>query len=501
MKILHYTILTAGLLSLGSCKKFLDVNDNPNSPVSENLTLSAKLPAALISTVNQETGQINQLTALWGGYWGTTSEGTNLFFKEKTYNGVAIRGTRDGIQIWEGTYNTLLYYELIKRQAIQENALYYSGIAKIMQGWHFMRLVDLYNNVPFDEALQGTQFITPTYESGKSVYEKSIQLITDGIQDIKAASPAGTPAQADVIFAGNKILWTKFANTIKLRGLLRQSEANNEAYIKNEIERIAQEGSGFLNAGESALARPGYLNTNGKMNPFWESNYRNAGGQTTNHLNIRPTVYVINKYESLNDPRLEKIYVPVKGVYRGVLFGNPQVENQYNAANTSAFRGPVENDNKPAGLFKSFDQPSVLLSSFESLFLQAEAAQRGWIGGSSQTYYQTAIQESMKYLTVAQPEINTYLQQTGVTLTTAANPVQRIIEQKWLALNSISGMEAWSDFRRTGFPDIPNSLQAPSADARPLRLMYPESERQTNGGQTDKQGNDDIITAKVWWNP
>ncbi|WP_236634422.1 hypothetical protein [Pedobacter antarcticus] len=120
MKILQYTILTAGLLSLGSCKKFLDVNDNPNSPVSENLTLSAKLPAALISTVNQETGQINQLTALWGGYWGTTSEGTNLFFKEKTYNGVAIRGTRDGIQIWEGSYNTLLYYELIKNKLFRK---------------------------------------------------------------------------------------------------------------------------------------------------------------------------------------------------------------------------------------------------------------------------------------------------------------------------------------------------------------------------------------------
>lgn len=499
MKILHYTILGLGLLTLGSCEKFLDVNDNPNSPVSENLGLNAKLPAALISTVNQETGQINQLTALWSGYWGTTSEASNQFFKEKTYNGVGIRGTRDGLQIWEGSYNTLLYYELIKKQAIAENSLFYSGIAKIMQGWHFMRLVDLYNNVPFDEALQGTQYIAPRYESGKTVYEKSVQLITDGIQDIKAASPASSPAQADVIFAGNKALWTKFANTIKLRALIHQSAANNESYIQAEIAKIVAEGSGFLNAGESATAQPGYLNSNGKMNPFWESNYRNAGGQTTNHLALRPTVYIIDQYQALNDPRLAKIYVPVNGNYKGVLFGNPQVENQYNAANTSAFRGPNENDGKPAGLFKSFDQPSILMASFESLFLQAEAAQRGWISGNKQQLFETAIQESMKYLTVAQPEISTYLQQASLNLNAAANPVERIISQKWLALNSISSAEAWNDYRRTGFPQIPNSLQAPSANARPQRLMYPESEIQTNGSEVDKQGDDDILTGKIWW--
>lgn len=493
-------VLAAGVLTLSACEKFLDVNDNPNRPVSENLALNAKLPAALISTVNQETGQMNQLGAFWVGYWGTTSEAANQFFNEKTYNGVGLRLTRDGLKIWEGSYNTLLYYQLIKVQAQQEGALFYSGIAKIMQGWHFIHLVDIYNNVPFEEALQGTQYIAPKYEDGKSVYEKSLNLISEGMNDIKAAAPTNAPGAADVIFGGNKTLWYKFANTIKLRALVHQSQAANQGYITAEIQKITQEGSGYLGLGENAYAQPGYLNTAGKMNPFWETYYRNVGGQTTSHISLRPTVYVISKYSSLNDPRLSSLYVPVNTAYNGVLFGNPIVDNQYNAASTSAFRGPNENGGQPAGLFKKFDQPSVLLGSFESLFLQAEAAQRGWISGTAKNFYEQAITESFKYMQVAATAFTAYNDQPAVNLDQAADKIERIIEQKWLALNSISSLEAWSDYRRLGFPAIPNSLQArPAATSRPLRLMYPESEIQTNNAEVTRQGDDAVTTGFIWW--
>lgn len=498
-RTIKIVVLALAVITTSSCEKFLDVNENPNLPVTENLALSAKLPTALVTTVNQESIQLNSLGAQWGGYWGTTSEGANLFFKEKTYNGVSLRSSRDGTPVWENSYNNLLYYQLIKEQAKAEAAPFYAGIAKIMQGWHFMRLVDVYNNVPFDEALQGTKFPTPRYEDGKLVYEKSINLITEGIADIKSAV-INIPGNDDVLFKGNKTLWAKFGNTIKLRALVRQSQTDNQAYINTEIQKIITEGSGFLGLGENAYVQPGYLNTAGKMNPFYESNYRDAGGATTaNYANIRPTIYLINKYTTLNDPRLTAIYVPVSGAYKGVLFGNPNVENQYNAAATSAFRGPNENSNKPAGLFKSFSQPAVLLSSFESLFLQAEAAQRGWISGSAASFYENGIKESFKYLEVNASDFVAYNNQASVNFAAAGNKIERIIEQKWLSMNSINSIEAWSDFRRLELPAIPNSLLAPSPDARPLRLMYPETERQTNNAEASKQGGDEVTVNKVWW--
>lgn len=487
----------AGIL-FSSCDGFLDVNDNPNAPVSENLALSAKLPAALVATVNQESGQLNQLGALWGGYWGTTSEGINMFFNQKTYNGAGLRDVRDGYPVWETSYTNLLYYQLIKEQAEEEGALFYQGAAKIMQGWHFLRLVDIYNNVPFEEALQGTEFSTPAYEPGQSVYEKSINLITEGIQDIKNA-PSGTEAGSDdVMFKGNKTLWAKFGNTVKLRALIRQSETNNEAYIRSEISKIEAEGSGFLGAGENAFVQPGYLNTASKLNPFWESYYRNVEGAVTgNYQDIRPTVFLIEALEERNDPRLAQLLVDVDGEYHGVLFGDPVVNHSlYGRAVTSAFKGPVENNGQPAALFKSSTQPSVMMGAYESLFLQAEAAQRGWISASAEELYHAAIRESFVYMDADLEALPAYLEQASVKFD---NTVERIIEQKWLALIGTSSIEAWNDYRRTGLPEIPNSLQAPTATARPLRMMYPETERMTNNEEASKQGNDQITEAKVWW--
>ncbi|MFC5412994.1 SusD/RagB family nutrient-binding outer membrane lipoprotein [Larkinella bovis] len=502
MKIVKTTLVATLAVSLSACSEFLEVNNNPNAPVNENLALSAKLPAALVSTVNQETGQLNQIGAFWGGYWGTTSEGVNLFIDLKSYNGPAIRHQRDGIPVWETGYTTLLYYQLIKEQAQTEGALFYAGIAKIMQGWHFMRLVDVYNNLPFDDALQGTRHPTPRYESGKTVYEKSINLISAGIDDLKKA-PAGVgPGTDDILFKGNKGLWIKFANTLKLRALLRQSEANNQPYITAEIQKIQSEGSGFLGVGENAFIQPGYLNTATKLNPFWESNYRTVQGASTgNHQDLRPTVFVVQQYKLRNDPRLETLYTTVGTDYKGVLFGNPNAESQYNRANTSAFKGPQENGGRPAALFKTATQPSVLLGSFESLFLQAEAAQRGWIPGSAKTFYEQGIQESFKYMEVAASAFPAYNARPLVNFDQAAHKIEAIITQKWLALNSISSLEAWNDYRRLGIPAIPNSLDAPSPTARPLRLMYPESERQTNNDEASQQGSDDIIKDKIWWTP
>ncbi|GAB3247865.1 SusD/RagB family nutrient-binding outer membrane lipoprotein [Larkinella harenae] len=501
-KIVKIVLVAALTVSFSSCSEFLEVNNNPNAPVSENLTLSAKLPAALVSTVNQETGQLNQIGAFWAGYWGTTSEGVNLFVDLKSYNGPAIRHQRDGIPVWENGYTTLLYYQLMKEQAQTEGALFYAGIAQIMQGWHFLRLVDIYNNLPFDDALQGTQHPTPRYEDGKTVYEKSINLISAGIEDLKNA-PAGVgPGADDILFKGNKTLWIKFANTLKLRALIRQSEAGNQPYVTAELQKIQAEGSGFLGVGENAFVQPGYLNTASKLNPFWENYYRNVQGASTgNHQDLRPTVFVLDQYKLRNDPRLETLYSAVGTDYKGVLFGNPNAEAQYNRANTSAFKGPQENNNRPGGLFKTATQPSVLMGSFESLFLQAEAAQRGWISGSAKTFYEQGMQESFKYMEVPASAFTAYNAQSTVNFDQATNKIASIITQKWLALNSISSIEAWNDYRRLGLPAIPNSLDAPAPTARPLRLMYPESERQTNNVETSKQGSDDMVKDKVWWNP
>lgn len=483
-----------------SCDDYLNVNDNPNAPGSSNLGLNTKLPAALLSTIVLETGSINQVGGFWGGYWGTTNEGVNQFFSLKTYNGPTIRNQRDGIQIWENSYNNLLYYQLIREEAESAGALFYAGIAKIMQGWHFLRLVDFYNNIPFDQALQGTAFPTPEYEDGQTVYRKSVDLITEGIQDIVNAKEGTHPGNDDIIFNGSRSLWIKFGNTIKLRALIRQSETGNDDYITSEINKINAQGGGFLEEGESAMANPGY--TNAQPNGFWSSYYRDLGGATTgNHQNIRPTTYLINSYLEKNDPRLPLLYQKVENTWKGVLFGNPNTSDpMYSQENTSAFLGPEENNGKPAALFKSPSQSDVLMGSFESLFLQTEAAVRGWIDGSAKSFYERAIAESCRYMEVEDSLIIDYITQDEVAYANADTPLKRIIEQKWLALNSISSIEAWNDHRRLGWPNYPGSIANGIPEGnRPLRFMYPETERSTNNDNTSLQGNDEMTISRIWW--
>lgn len=500
---LSLALATVGSLALTGCEDFLDVNNNPNKAVEVPADL--RLPAALVSTVNEETVALNQLGALWGGYWGTTNEGANLFTKEKAYSLVAITDGRDGIPFWENGYTTLLTYQLLRQEAEGTNSPNYAGIAKIMQGWHFLRLVDLYNNVPFDDALQGTVRLTPRYEGGQQVYEKAVNLISEGIADIKQAPlTAPKPGADDVIFQGNMTRWIKLANTVKLRALLRQSEAGTGSYVQAELAKIQTEGSGFLGVGENAYVQPGYLVTAGKQNPFWEAYYRTAAGVVTaNFTDLRPTEFVLGEYQRLNDPRLARLYARNSaGQYRGVVFGAPANSGTtYNRANTSTFLGPRENNNQPGGLFKSAQQPSVLLSSFESLFLQAEATERGWLTGTTaKSLYDAAISESFKYLDVPTAATTTYLAQPTVSYEQASNKIERLIAQKWLALNSISSIEAWNDYRRLGYPAaLPNSPQAPTPTARPLRLLYPETERTTNGTEVSQQGSLDGLRDRVWW--
>lgn len=137
------------------------------------------------------------------------------------------------------------------------------------------------------------------------------------------------------------------------------------------------------------------------------------------------------------------------------------------------------------------------MGAFESLFLQVGAAQPGWITGSAKTFCELDIQASFAYTEVPAASFTAYNAQATVNLDQATDEIGAIVTQKWLSMNSINEIEAWSDYRRLSLPAMPNSLLAPSATARPLRLMYPESERQTNTHEASKQGSEQVTVDKV----
>ncbi len=469
----------------------LDINDNPNKAVTSDAEFL--LPPAILKLTNYETITLNELGSFFGGYWGKANDvtiggggGTNSYLDMIINYSIS---DEFATQVWEQAYTNIYNIKLIEDAEENRNPAY-AGMAKIMRGWYFYRLVDHYNNVPFTEASNPNN-TQPKYDKGEFVYQQATQLITEGINLLKNA-PVGSkfPKSDDILFNGNTKSWIQLGNTLKLRALIHQSEVASSSYIQEQMQLIQQEGSGFLQI--NALVNPGYSTNANQINGFWNAFYRTTNNNEVNaYRGYRPTRFLIEAYKKVNDPRLAQNYTAVDGDYKGVVFGQPTNDISQNYAVTSALKGPSENSNQPAGLLKSATQSSVLFSAAESYFLQAEAAQRGWLtAGSVKQYYENAIRSSFDYLGLSAAAFQSFISQEQVQLDQAPNALTRIIEQKWLALNGIDGAEAWNDYRRLGIPAAPGSLLA-SADGtvHALRLRYPASEVNNNKPAVSAEGN------------
>lgn len=488
-------------LCVSSCD--MDININPNRPTESSPEFL--LPPAILKLADYETVTLNELGSFFGGYWGKANDitiggggATNSYLDMIINYSINDEFANN---IWENAYTNLYNLKLIEDQQLADNPAY-AGLAKIMRGWYFLRLVDHYNNVPFYEASNPANG-TPVYDKGEVVYKEAIELITAGEQLLATAAAKGgkLPGTDDILFKGDLIKWRQLGNTVKLRALIRQSEVASGDYVRQEISKIEADGLGFLTF--DALVNPGYTTSAGQMNGFWTNFYRTTNDNAVAAYNgYRPTKFLLEKYKAVDDPRLAAIYVAVDGNYAGVVLGAGNDPAQ-NYAVTSAFKGPKENAGSPGGLFKSATQSALLFSASESYFLQAEAALRGWTNSAgADELYKKAIQASFNYIGVATAAQNSYLAQEKVQLATANDKLTRIIEQKWLALNGIDGAEAWNDYRRLGIPQAPGSLLVdPTGATHPIRLRYPASEVNNNREQVTAQGN--IVGTskdfKVFW--
>ncbi|HET8839807.1 MAG TPA: SusD/RagB family nutrient-binding outer membrane lipoprotein, partial [Flavobacteriaceae bacterium] len=158
---------------------------------------------------------------------------------------------------------------------------------------------------------------------------------------------------------------------------------------------------------------------------------------------------------------------------------------------------PANVSNLGPGLLVSSEQDAPLMLLAESLFLQAEAVQRGFLAGSAQAMYEAGITASFDYLGAT--GASTYYSQSIPNVGWAASPdkIEAIITQKWIALNGINGFESWVEYNRTGYPTgLPVPLNNSHAD-RPVRLAYPSSEITGNSANIPSQP--DVFSQPIFW--
>lgn len=489
-------IIVTILLVLGSsCTEFLSVNEkNPNSAsaVPANLVL----PAALNATANNVIQPDNySFVYLWYGMMsvsGGYSQPTALT-QYKPINS-SYQGN------WANLYLNLENYDYLEKQATGVKKQPYRAIAKIMKSYIWQILVDIYGNVPYSQALKTKEgILKPKYDDQQSIYE-SLVVQLDSAMTLLDTTPADAEeiAEYDIVFGGDLDLWWKFANTIKLRMLLNQTGMSGRAsYISGALATTAHTTADYLGAGEGAMLNPGYLQSAGKMNPFWENFYKQDGSQQPDGLGY----YVANQdacdfLTTNNDPRKLRFFTAmnasnptsVKGNYFGAIVLEP-------VPSTSKL-GP--------GMLQAFNQDAPLMTDTESLLLQAEAVERGLIVGDSKALYEEAVAQSIVYMGGTQASAAAYVVQLGKPLANieeSTNRIRTIITQKWVALNGLNPMPVWTDYRRTGYPDFIHWSADPAKlnPTPPVRLLYPQTEINVNNENVIAQGTIDLFTSKIFW--
>ncbi|CCG99528.1 hypothetical protein FAES_1518 [Fibrella aestuarina BUZ 2] len=498
-------------ISSGCRQEFLDINNNPNQVTAA--TPELVLPNALansaryFSGVSSAGGPQFAFLNLWMGYWNWSGN-YSINTSDKNYQFTNAFNQ----SIWNDAYTNLKNYVYIEQQGAAQQQPLLQGMAKIMTALHFQYLVDTYGDIPYFAALQGLTSPQPTYDSDVAIYEDlfkqidaALTLFNDADRLAAQGATIRNPGANDIMFQGNINKWRRFANTLKLRMILRQSEkADRQTFVQQALNTIKASGYGFLGGltgttYEAATVNPGYTNSANQQNPFFGTFGQQVNGQPTEQFNIyRANRYALDFYENTNDSRIFFFYNPVSGsTFDGTFFG------------TTSPLPNGETSSIGSGVLQAVNQPAVILSAHEALFLQAEAAQRGYITGNAQQLYEAAITASFTYLGVADADgtaadyAQEYYSQATANVGWAAstNKIQAIITQKWASLNGLSPFEAWADYRRLGIPNVPIS-QDPSTSIKqiPSRLFYPQTEYSYNEANVKAQGTDNQFDrTRIFW--
>lgn len=475
-----YLIALIILVIASGCRKnFFDVNNSPNDPATS--TSKLVLPSGIASSAYVMGGWYQLLGGMWSQHWAQ-STGASQWTSWEDYSLQSTDyDTRQFGELYTGCLSDLEYIRTTTRAS--KDWTYYL-IATCVQSYTYQVLADLYDKIPFREALKGTANFTPHWDDGSLVYDSLIARLDFAMsQDftVKSSSnPLATSSQVgneDIIFQGDINTWIKFANTLKLKLFLRQVYARPTTAQPAITALLTENNFLLMDAKMTAFA-----SEQDKRNPIYETGVDRLAG------NLAASATLLDTLKGASDPRLTAIFAP--SVQGGFMIGIKNGHYKTDAAiyptiqNLSTPRlGPVD--------------PVYFFSEAECNFLLAEA--NLWYGSdvAAKTFYESGIMASMAKFGVAD---NPALYGAGGVYEYPATGFEdkqnAIIKQKWIASANSQSIEAFFDQNRTGYPNFYTISPTNVTGGKfPKRLIYPDSERKSNPNTPAQVP----IYTKVWW--
>ncbi len=463
---------------MSSCTKdFEEINTNPNAPNSVQ-------PSLLLRQVIYDFGEQMSYEGFVAGdllSQHRTALDFNLFDRH------ALKSPQLGGNPWPIFYTNLRDNEIILTQSrVTETFAVYEGPALILKAYMTAGLTDLFGDVPYSEAFNGVDgTVTPKYDLQENIYQAEngiLDNLNKGIAAIQAYDDV-IPLEGDILFGGNLDGWITFANSLKIKHLLRIS---NKVDVSEELQNIFNNGNYFTSNSQNAI----FNFTNTDPNSFRLAQLRVGD---FNNFVLSETMETVLK--DLNDTRIGTFFRPTENS-NGTEFGG--LINGIDASNTSLELAELS----LAGTVFREDTSTLdanFLTAWETYFNLAEAAQRGLIQADARTLYETGVTLAFEYWQTDLPA--DYLSGPASFDAVGTTPIQQIITQKWIA-NIINGYEGWVEWRRTGFPEFMDVQASLNNGLIPVRMPYPAEEEALNNEnyqQAANATNGNSVDAAVWW--
>lgn len=476
-RILFQLVFISVIILLGCTKNFEDINTNPNAP-------GTVIPSALLRQVIYNFGNEMSYEGFVAGdllAQHRTAIDFNLFDRHD------LKSPQLGGNPWPIFYTNLRDNEILLKLARQNTAYkVYEGPALILKSYMSAGLTDLFGNVPYFDAFKGTEgIVKPTYDFQKDIYLSEGGILDNLEKAIIAINSyqSAAPLEGDILYNGNLKSWIRFANSLKIKYLLRIS---NKVSVSSQLQKLYDDQNFIINPTENAV----FNFSNSAPNSF-----RMAQLRIGDFNNFVLSKTMENVLKSLNDNRITTFFRPYANSNFTAFNG---LQNGINAAQTSI----ALSDYSLAGnLFRenTGNLQANFSTSWETNFLLAEAAEKGLITANSENLYNLGVRQAFTYWNTQIPA--NYLVEKANFNATHTTPLAQIGTQKWIA-SVTQGYEAWIEYRRTGFPELPKIAASLNNDKIPNRMPYPAEAATLNSANystAEKATNGNSINIKVWW--
>jgi tetratricopeptide (TPR) repeat protein len=485
MKKFKYSLIALLAVSLiSSCQKYIDVNTNPNAPVT--VDPSALLPPMLSGVVRgvwYDSRYVGQYAQVWGA-----STANNVWDQEGY-----VPASDSGGEIWRSVYFSLgQNVTLMWSDAVPKLKYDYIAVGWALRAWGWQTGGDEYNNMIVKEAFDPTR-LTFDYDTPDYVYAEAAKDARTAINYFNQAintdhlTTSTYLAKGDIMYYGDRTKWIKFCYAILAQNAMRYS--NKSTFKPDDVTKYVD--SSFVsNADNASVKCTG--SQSGDSN-FWGTVRGNLGSFRQSDFMVRlldGRIFTGSANQDTTlDPRLPFLLARSQDrVYRGVIGANGDPNAGVVATQIPYLYGVNSGVTYPAAgttqkYIFSDNSRGVLMTYAETQFFKAEAQFKKGDLPNALTTYKNAISASIDFvsnppsvdaLTGVQNYISAtakaaYLAGPCVKQTTATLAISDIMQQKFISLFVWGNIEAWTDIRRYSYdPSVYQGYQAPGA-------LYPDN--------------------------